>query len=54
LDCSLKVIERKHAGEESVVWNGKYSRGGQAASGMYFYKLDGENVSLSQKMVLMK
>ncbi|MDP8209104.1 MAG: T9SS type A sorting domain-containing protein [Candidatus Electryonea clarkiae] len=42
------------AGKQSVVWNGRDSRGGQAASGMYFYKLEGENVNLSQKMVLMK
>jgi hypothetical protein len=42
------------AGEVTVVWDGRNANGVQAASGVYFYRLEAENFSDTKKMVLLK
>ncbi len=42
------------AGKHSFSWDGKDSHDMGVASGMYFYKLSGDNFSLQKKMILMK
>lgn len=37
-----------------VVWNGSSDTGASMASGVYFYRLEGKGVSLTQKMLLVK
>ena len=41
-------------GYHSVIWNGMDSNGHAVSSGMYIYVLQGEGVSITKKMVLMK
>lgn len=41
-------------GTYSVVWDGTNLSGTRAASGMYFYRLDGENKSITKKMLLLQ
>ena len=41
-------------GYHSVIWNGMDSNGHAVSSGMYIYALQGEGISISKKMVLMK
>jgi hypothetical protein len=41
-------------GSFNVVWNGTDSRGNKVASGIYIYKMESQNYSMSKKMVLMK
>jgi hypothetical protein len=41
-------------GYHSMVWNGMDNNGHAVSSGMYIYALQGEGVSISKKMVLMK
>ena len=38
----------------NVTWNGTDVRGNKVASGIYFYKLESPNFTLSKKMILMK
>lgn len=42
------------AGKYEVKWNGKDSRGNQAASGMYFYQLQFEDRTMTKKMLLVR
>jgi hypothetical protein len=42
------------AGAHSVVWDGKDSRGGNAPSGVYFYRLVADKVSLVRRMTLIR
>ncbi len=42
------------AGQHSIVWNGTDQNGGEAASGIYFYKMVTENYVDTRKMVLMR
>nr|MBP7309813.1 T9SS type A sorting domain-containing protein [Candidatus Cloacimonadota bacterium] len=42
------------AGKHSYDWDGRDNSGNGVASGMYFYKLSGDNVSMQKKMILMK
>jgi hypothetical protein len=42
------------AGSHSVIWDGRDEFGGEAASGVYFYRLEAGEVRLSRKMVLLK
>ncbi|HET7497684.1 MAG TPA: FG-GAP-like repeat-containing protein, partial [Candidatus Eisenbacteria bacterium] len=42
------------AGERRVEWAGKDDAGHAAASGIYFYKLEADGVSLSRRMALLK
>jgi len=41
-------------GHYKAEWNGKNNLGKNAASGVYFYKLVGKDLSLTRKMVLMR
>jgi hypothetical protein len=41
-------------GYHSITWNGKDSNGHAVSSGMYIYSLNGEGVSITKKMVMMK
>ena len=42
------------SGQNSVVWNGLDNTGKKATSGVYFYKVETENSSVVNKMLLMK
>ncbi|MFQ6609258.1 MAG: C25 family cysteine peptidase, partial [Fidelibacterota bacterium] len=42
------------AGIHTVVWNGKNMNNVQVPSGIYFYNLETEKITLSHKMILMK
>jgi hypothetical protein len=42
------------AGEYSVIWDAVDGKNAQVASGMYFYRLEADNLSLQKKMVLAK
>jgi hypothetical protein len=42
------------AGEHKVVWDGTDDRGGDVASGVYFYRLSANGSHLSRKMMLLK
>jgi len=42
------------AGQHVVTWNGKDAGGNQAASGVYFYRLDAGDVRETRKMMLIK
>ena len=41
-------------GYHSVIWNGIDSNGNAVSSGMYIYALQGDGISITKKMVLMK
>jgi hypothetical protein len=40
--------------EKSVVWNGKNAKNENVSSGIYFYKLETENSSVTKKIMLLK
>jgi len=42
------------AGHRSVTWDGKDNQGQEAASGIYFYRIEAENYQKTKKMVLLK
>lgn len=42
------------AGVHQVTWNGRNDAGKPVGSGIYFYKLSGNNTTLTQKMILLK
>ena len=42
------------AGHHTVLWDGRDSRGGAVASGVYFYRMISPDGSLSKKMLLLK
>lgn len=48
------VNELKTPGNYSVVWDGKNDIGNRVPSGVYFYKLEMDGVSLVKKMMLVK
>jgi hypothetical protein len=48
------VNEIKLKGNNSVVWNGKDEKGNFVSSGVYFYKIKTDNVSTTQKILLLK
>jgi hypothetical protein len=41
-------------GTHQIPWNGVREGGGQAASGVYFYRLRADGVELSSKLVLLR
>lgn len=48
------VDETEPAGQHSVIWNGRDCRGGQVASGVYFYRLQTSEIFRAKKMILLK
>ncbi|MCF7793820.1 MAG: T9SS type A sorting domain-containing protein [Candidatus Cloacimonetes bacterium] len=48
------VNRDQSAGNHQVIWDGKEADGSRAASGIYFYKLQTDEYSVSKKMILMK
>jgi hypothetical protein len=48
------VSSQLSPGNYSVNWNGKNELGGAVASGIYFYRLSGENLSITKKMALIR
>jgi len=42
------------AGEYNLTWNGQNADGVKVPSGIYLYRLTGENVNMTRKMILMK
>ena len=42
------------AGYHTILWNGTNNKGANVPSGVYFYKLIGENQTLTKKMLLIK
>jgi hypothetical protein len=52
----VKILEQGSlaAGDHKVSWQGEDHQGNQVSSGVYFYRLDAGDQSLSRKMVLMK
>jgi flagellar hook assembly protein FlgD len=42
------------AGTHEVSWTGKNETGAPAASGVYFYKLEAGEYTMSKRMVLLK
>jgi len=46
--------ESRNPGQHSVVWDGKFNSGLNAATGVYFYKLVSENFTKTMKMILAK
>ena len=49
------LLDRYQApGNYSVSWNGKNEKGEAVSSGIYFYKLETENISLCRKMALIR
>jgi len=43
-----------NVGHHAVNWNGVDSFGNQVAAGMYIYTLEGKDLYMSRKMILMK
>ncbi len=51
----VKLVDRIEGGaEHEVFWNGKNSRGESVSSGVYFYRLNADDLSATKKMVLLK
>ncbi len=48
------VDEDQPAGKYQIIWNGKNNAGGQAATGVYFYRLEADDFRESKKMILLK
>ena len=52
----VKTLVNKNVqpGEYSAYWDGKDVNGTQVKSGIYFYRIDAGNESISQQMILIK
>jgi len=48
------VSETLSAGRHSVIWNGTDSGGRQVSSGTYFYRLQADGSTMTDKMLLLK
>lgn len=48
------VDERKVVGNYSVIWDGRTDRGGQASTGVYFYKIFADKFRSSKKMIMLR
>jgi flagellar hook assembly protein FlgD len=48
------VNSLQNAGEHSLVWDGRDHQARPVASGIYFYRLEAENLKMQKKMVLLK
>jgi flagellar hook assembly protein FlgD len=51
---STLIDEQKAKGIHRVVWNGADDKGKNVPSGVYFYRLETSNKSITGKMILMK
>lgn len=56
LGQKIKTLAAKkfEIGQKSVSWNGFNELGNQVSSGVYFYKLSGNEVDLTKKMILIR
>ncbi|MCB5230890.1 MAG: FlgD immunoglobulin-like domain containing protein, partial [Candidatus Cloacimonas sp.] len=48
------ISEDRSSGHNSVVWNGTDSANKPMPSGLYFYRITGENLSMKGKMLMLK
>ena len=53
-EVAVLVDESQAEGPYRVRWNGRYSNGSAAASGVYFYRLRAAKKMLSRKMILLR
>jgi hypothetical protein len=44
----------QNAGEHSLVWDATNERNNLVSSGMYFYRLEADNLNMQKKMVFVK
>jgi hypothetical protein len=51
---TVLVDESQAEGTYRVYWNGRYTNGTEAASGVYFYRLTAGKKTLSRKMILLR
>ncbi len=51
---ALLVDENQSAGMHRIQWDGTGSNGESLATGIYFYRLTGDNASITRKMILLK
>jgi hypothetical protein len=56
LGKNIRTLQKsfQQAGEYSLVWDAKDERHVPVSSGMYFYRLEADNLSIQRKMVLLK
>ena len=57
LGQQVKVLvnnQSQKAGSYSVQWDGKDDSGNVVSSGIYFYRLDSDNLTMSKKMLMLK
>jgi hypothetical protein len=56
LGRKVKVLQanKLSAGEHSLIWDGSNEAGGTVTSGVYFYRLDSSDGSLTKRMVMLK
>ena len=49
------LVNKQHnAGSHTIVWDGKDDSGRAVSSGIYYYRLNTENGSITHKMLLLK
>ena len=48
------ISEELSAGQHQINWGGRDNSGLDVSSGVYFYRINGENFSETKKMILMK
>ncbi len=53
-EVKVLVDEYQAAGEHEITWEGKDSHGREVSSGIYFYRLETAETSLTRKMLLLK
>ncbi len=56
LGKNIRTLQKsfQQAGEYSLVWDAKDERHIPVSSGMYFYRLEAENLNIERKMILLK
>ena len=48
------LSEKLDAGKHQYIWNGRNQEGSLVPAGVYFYKLSGDNMFITKKMILMQ